>query len=87
MSWSQILDEWPLVEADLHEIYGLDVGTPGLLAARSWRWLRVRILGLLSADSRLSRLNNPHPSHRAPRAAADTARMRGHRQGGGRHGA
>lgn len=66
MSWSQILDEWPLVEADLHEIYGLDIGAPGLLAARSWRWLRVRILGLLSADSRLSRLNNPPPEPPRP---------------------
>ncbi|MFF3353386.1 hypothetical protein ACFYWN_12175 [Streptomyces sp. NPDC002917] len=66
MSWSQILDEWPLVEADLHEFYGVDVGAPGLLAARSWRWLRVRILGLLSADSRLSRLNTPPPEPPRP---------------------
>lgn len=61
MKWSQILDEWPLVEADLQEFYGLDVGAPGLLAARSWRWLRVRILGLLSADSRINRLLYPPP--------------------------
>jgi hypothetical protein len=61
VKWSQILDEWPLVEADLHEFYGLDVGAPGLLAARSWRWLRVRILGLLSADSRINRLLYPPP--------------------------
>jgi hypothetical protein len=66
VSWSQILDERPLVEADLHEIYGVDVGAPGLLAARSWRWLRVRIYGLLSADSRLSRLNNPPPESPRP---------------------
>ncbi|MEU9141712.1 hypothetical protein AB0D33_38230 [Streptomyces sp. NPDC048404] len=55
MSWVQILDEWPLIEADLHETYGVDVCTPGLLEARSWRWLRVRIFGLLSADSRINR--------------------------------
>jgi hypothetical protein len=61
VKWSQILDEWPLVEADLQEFYGLDVGAPGLLAARSWRWLRVRILGLLSADSRINRLLYPPP--------------------------
>ncbi|MFD8216215.1 hypothetical protein ACFV2U_21315 [Streptomyces sp. NPDC059697] len=61
MKWSQILDEWPLVEADLQEFYGLDVGAPGLLTARSWRWLRVRILGLLSADSRINRLLYPPP--------------------------
>ncbi|MGW6518540.1 hypothetical protein [Streptomyces sp. NPDC054962] len=55
MKWSRILDEWPLIEADLHEVYGVDVGAPGLLETRSWRWLRVRILGLLSADSRINR--------------------------------
>jgi hypothetical protein len=61
VKWSQILDEWPLVEADLHEVYGVDIGAPGLLDARSWRWLRVRILGLLSADSRIQRLFDPPP--------------------------
>lgn len=65
MSWSQILDEWPLVEADLHETYGVDIAAPGLLDTRSWRWLRVRVLGLLSADSRINRLLNPPPD--APR--------------------
>jgi hypothetical protein len=64
VTWVQILDEWPLVEADLHEVYGVDVGAPGLLAARSWRWLRVRILGLLSADSRLARHLNPPPTEK-----------------------
>ncbi|MFE7017554.1 hypothetical protein ACFVAQ_45045 [Streptomyces sp. NPDC057651] len=67
MKWSQILGEWPLVEADLHEVYGIDVGAPGLLAERSWRWLRVRILGLLSAESRLARRLTPEPE--TPRAA------------------
>ncbi|MEU2563213.1 hypothetical protein ABZ626_28315 [Streptomyces longispororuber] len=33
---------------------GIDVGT-GLLRACSWRWLKIRILGLLSAESRLAR--------------------------------
>ncbi|TGB03325.1 hypothetical protein E2651_25375 [Streptomyces sp. MZ04] len=55
MTWPQLLEQWPLIEADLHEIYGLDVGDRRLMRARSWRWLRVRILGLLSAESRLSR--------------------------------
>ncbi|MEW1672830.1 hypothetical protein AB0O47_06210 [Streptomyces noursei] len=61
MTWAQILAEWPLVEADLHEVYGLDLGVPGILRARSWRWLRVRILGLLSAESRLARVLTPSP--------------------------
>ena len=68
MTWSQILGEWPLVEADLHEVYGIDVSAPGLLAGRSWRWLRVRILGLLSTESRLARYLNPEPE--PPRAPA-----------------
>jgi hypothetical protein len=67
VKWSQILDVWPLVEADLHETYGVDVGAPGLLDTRSWRWLRLRILGLLSADSRINRLLYPPPeAHRPP---------------------
>lgn len=43
------------MEADLHETYGLDVGDRQLLAGRSWRWLRARILGLLSTDTRITR--------------------------------
>ncbi|MCB5167993.1 hypothetical protein LG634_24595 [Streptomyces bambusae] len=39
----------------MHETYGIDLDTPGLLRARSWRWLRLRILGLLSSETRLSR--------------------------------
>ncbi|MEV0444504.1 hypothetical protein AB0I84_29185 [Streptomyces spectabilis] len=39
----------------MHEVYGIDLGDPHLMRARSWRWLRVRVLGLLSADSRLAR--------------------------------
>ncbi|WP_439676003.1 hypothetical protein [Embleya sp. MST-111070] len=62
-----------LVETDLHEHYGVDVGEPGLLRARSWRWMRVRILGLLSIEaSRLARLLNPPDD--APRPRGPTAR-------------
>ncbi|MBK6015152.1 hypothetical protein [Streptomyces sp. MBT53] len=67
MTWAQLLDEWPLVEADLHEVYGIDADAPGLLDERSWRWLRVRIFGLLSADSRIQRLFNPPPEPKKPR--------------------
>jgi len=38
-----------LIERDLHDVYGIDVGDPVLMSSRSWRWLRVRILGLLDA--------------------------------------
>jgi hypothetical protein len=33
----------------------VDVEDRTLMRARSWRWLETRILGLLSADTRLSR--------------------------------
>ena len=35
------------------ERYGIDLSAPGLLQQCSGRWLKVRILGLLSVDSRL----------------------------------
>jgi hypothetical protein len=37
----------------MQEHYHIDVSEPGLLDRRSGRWLRVRIFGLLSCDSRL----------------------------------
>ena len=36
------------------ERYHIDLSVPGLLRQRSGRWLGVRILGLLSVDSRLN---------------------------------
>jgi hypothetical protein len=53
-----LLAQWLLIEADLQEHYGIDVGS-GVLGERSWRWLRTRILGLLSTDSRTSRYFAP----------------------------
>jgi hypothetical protein len=64
-TWAQILDHWHLIEADLHQLYGIDVES-GILRARSWRWLRTRITGLLAADSRLAHALTP-PDHRIPR--------------------
>lgn len=51
-----------MIEADLHSEYGIDAGDPELLHTRSWRWLRIRILGLLSTDSRLGRHFEPKKS-------------------------
>ncbi|MFJ6061595.1 hypothetical protein ACIQHU_01000 [Streptomyces tendae] len=31
----------------------------GILQRRSWRWLQVRVIGLLSTESRLQRHFNP----------------------------
>jgi hypothetical protein len=47
--WQRILEHWPLVEADLHDRYGIDLAAPNILTDRTWWWLRVRILGLLAA--------------------------------------
>lgn len=41
-----MLGQWSLIENDLQD-RGIDVGDDTLMAARSWRWLRTRILGLL----------------------------------------
>jgi hypothetical protein len=54
-TWADVLKFWALIEADLHERYGIDVDDRAVLRARSWRWLQVRILGLLSAETRLHR--------------------------------
>src|SRR6266705_3557685 len=56
-TWHEILNPWTLIEVDFQDI-GLDVET-GILKHRSARWLRVRILGLLYKDSRLSRAFAP----------------------------
>lgn len=42
-------------------MYGIDVDTPGLLRQRTWRWLQARIVGLLSADTRIARALAPDP--------------------------
>lgn len=56
MTWADLLERWDLVEADLHQAYGIDMEDRELLRRRSWRWLRVRIAGLLSdPDSRICR--------------------------------
>lgn len=55
MGWRDILEQWPHVEADLHQTYGADWDDPAL-DGRPWPWWRERILGLLTTESRLSRV-------------------------------
>jgi hypothetical protein len=43
------------VEADLHQTYGLDVWDDALMDARPWSWLRSRIVGLLTENTRTAR--------------------------------
>ncbi|MEU0102231.1 hypothetical protein [Streptomyces sp. NPDC006267] len=61
MTWDALLDEWALIEADLHQVYGIDAES-GVLRDRSWRWLRLRIMGLLSTECRTNRAFNPPES-------------------------
>ncbi|WP_336214380.1 hypothetical protein [Nonomuraea sp. LPB2021202275-12-8] len=67
VTWTALLERWALIEADLHECYGLDLDAPGLLTSRTWRWLRIRIFGLLKAETRIARALAPDddkPRHR-----------------------
>ena len=67
LTWTKILAQWVAIEADFQQFYGLDVGDNDLLGRRSWRWMKVRILGLLAVeDSRLQRIFAP-PEPRAKR--------------------
>lgn len=49
-----LLAQWPAIESDLQDA-GIDLGDRELLRRRDWRWLRTRIIGLCSADTRLAR--------------------------------
>lgn len=48
-----MFSQWPIVEADLHDFYGIDVADKSLMTSRSWRWLGVRLDGLAMCDSRI----------------------------------
>jgi len=50
LNWPRLLRNWGKVELDFQEFYGIDLGAPGFLRTRSWRWLSIRVLGLLSVD-------------------------------------
>jgi len=48
------------VQLDMHQTYGVDMGDRELLRARSWPWLRLRVLGLVSEPgTRLQRALRP----------------------------
>lgn len=65
LTWPQLLDKWVLIESDLQE-HGVDVCS-GVLDQRDGRWLRVRIVGLLHADTRLARAFAPEPGEQVNR--------------------
>lgn len=60
LTWAALFERWALVEADLHQLYGIDIDDPALMGARNWRWLRTRIIALQStSESRLWRSQQP----------------------------
>lgn len=58
---AQVYSNWGLLELDFQQTYGIDLGEPGLLQRRTWRWMTLRALGLLSVESRVQRVLNPTP--------------------------
>jgi hypothetical protein len=45
------------VQADLHEVYGIDTADEHLMTTRSWAWLATRIRGLLNHPGRVTRIS------------------------------
>lgn len=58
MTWAEIFGQWSAVECDLQD-RGVDVSSERVLYGRSWRWLRTRILGLLTAPHVYDPSGNP----------------------------
>lgn len=56
--WEHLFSRWPLVEADLHQVYGIDLDNAVQLRSRSWRWLKIRLVGLTGTECRLSNALN-----------------------------
>lgn len=61
VEWRTLLENWALIEADLHSEFGIDFDDAALMSRRNWRWLRSKIIGLLSADTRIARKLAPPP--------------------------
>ena len=58
LTWADLVSHWQLIEIDFQEIYGIDLASKAM-DQRSWRWLRIRIFGLLSTECRTQRALNP----------------------------
>jgi hypothetical protein len=55
LTWEIIFGHWGLVWADLISEYGFDLGDRARMRAGRWTSLKHMIIGLCSADTRLSR--------------------------------
>lgn len=64
MSWQQIFEQWPLLEADLMDIR-VDVGDAALMGSRSWRWFESKVTGLFSKPATgFVKVADPDDEHR-----------------------
>lgn len=55
LRWDDVYKHWNMIEADLQEVYGIDIES-GVLGTRTYRWLIVRIAGLMSVERSRLRL-------------------------------
>lgn len=66
LSLGNLLSRWDAIETDFHHFYGCDFGD-GVLARRTWRWFRVRMVRLLADDTQLARaVKMPHTQPKTP---------------------
>jgi len=72
MTLGAMLRQWRWVEIDFQEVYGIDLGDREMLRARTWRWLRVRLVGLLSTECRVQRVLNPTDEQKKAREQRGT---------------
>jgi hypothetical protein len=49
-----VLEQWPLVEAAIHETFRRDLSDPDTLRATTWRWFWSRVAYLLNSDNALA---------------------------------
>lgn len=49
-----VLERLAVVEADLHEVYGIDLGDPDVLHRRTWVWFTRRVQGLFDLPPTLT---------------------------------
>lgn len=63
LRWSRVFDSWMVLELDFQAIWGIDLEP--LLHTRSFRWFRLRLIGLLGhSQSKLKPLLTQEvPSH------------------------
>lgn len=54
LTWAGLLENFDAVETDFHHFFNIDFDS-GILAARRWRWFRIRLVRLLAEDTALAR--------------------------------